>query len=275
MELVDMNELMPRTETQMGFFTASGFELMQRVAKAFASSSLVPKDYQGNIANTMVALNMAQRMGADPLMCMQHLHIIHGRPGWSAQFLIATFNQCGRFSSIRYRWRGTDGKPDWACQAYATEKATGDEIASPWISLAMAKSEGWSTKAGSKWLTMPELMMSYRSAAFLIRTHAPELSMGLQTVDEIRDMGPAQVVENTVVDLNRTLAAIAAPKVEPEAQPVLELTPPDAVAEILAGIARHDPADLDVWLDEAREQGLSEADMTRVEAAIEARRGAA
>jgi hypothetical protein len=268
------NELMPREDgapVTMGFFTASGFELMQRVAKAFASSSLVPKDYQGNIANTMVALNMAQRLGADPLMCMQNLHVIHGRPGWSAQFLISTFNNCGRFSAIRYRWRGEEGKPSWSCQAYAAEKATGDEIASSWISLGMAKAEGWSTKAGSKWVTMPEQMMMYRSASFLVRAYAPELSMGLSTVEEIRDMGPAQVVENTAVDLNRALAAIAAPKADPEARPVLELTPPDAVAEILAGIARHDPEDLDIWRDEAREQGLSGADMARVEAAIEAR----
>jgi hypothetical protein len=269
-----VNDLTVRTESApvtMGFFTASGFELMQRVAKAFASSSLVPKDYQGNIANTMVALNMAQRMGADPLMCMQHLHIIHGRPGWSAQFLIATFNQCGRFSSIRYRWRGTDGKPDWACQAYATEKATGDEIVSPWISLAMAKSEGWSTKAGSKWLTMPELMMSYRSAAFLIRTHAPELSMGLQTVDELRDMGPARVIESSPIDINASLSRVIEQSKAPADPSDFNLTPPDDVAEILAGIARHDPADLGVWLDEARERGLGAEDMARVEAAIGAR----
>lgn len=47
---------------------------------------------------------------------------------------------------------------------------------------------------------------------------------------------------------------------------------PDAVAQILAGIAKHDPADLDIWLDEAREQGLSAEDMARVEAAIEERK---
>jgi hypothetical protein len=272
-------ELMTRTETApatMGFFDAAGFELMQRVSKAFATSTLVPKDYQGNLANTMVALNMAQRLGADPLMVMQNLHIIHGRPGWSAQFLIATFNNCGRFSAIRYRWRGTDGKPDWACQAYATERATGDEIASSWISLGMAKAEGWSTKAGSKWITMPEQMMMYRSAAFLVRAYAPELSMGLHTVDEIRDMGPAQVVESSPLNINEALSRVVARAKEPQ-DPAEEfvLSPPDATAEILAAIARHDPADLDLWMDEAREQGLSADDMGRVEAAIESRRAQA
>jgi len=62
--------------------------------------------------------------------------------------------------------------------------------------------------------------------------------------------------------------------IEAEDDAEFNLSPPDATAEILAGIARHDPADLDVWLDESREQGLSDADMARVEAAIESRRGA-
>lgn len=53
-----------------------------------------------------------------------------------------------------------------------------------------------------------------------------------------------------------------------------EAETPDPAAAILAGIAKHDPADLDIWLEEAREQGLSPDDVARVEAAIEARRAA-
>ena len=78
------------------------FELKQREAKLLGASSLVPKQYQGNVADIVVAMNMATRMNADPLMVMQSLHIIHGKPGWSAQFLIASFNSCGRFSAIHY-----------------------------------------------------------------------------------------------------------------------------------------------------------------------------
>ena len=54
--------------------------------------------------------------------------------------------------------------------------------------MQMAKDEGWYGKAGSKWKTMPELMLQYRSAAFFQRTYAPEISMGMQTVEEIRDV---------------------------------------------------------------------------------------
>ena len=70
------------------------------------------------------------------------------------------------------------------------EKATGERIEGPKVSIQMARDEGWATKNGNKWKTMPELMLMYRAAAFLIRTYAPEISMGLRTDDEIIDIAP-------------------------------------------------------------------------------------
>jgi hypothetical protein len=171
----------------VGFSNLQSFELVQRAAKLLASSTLVPKDYQGNIPNCAIALNMAARIGADPLLVMQNLYNVHGRPGWSAQFTIACFNQCGRFSALRYKWSGTEGKDDWSCQAYAVEKETGEVITGPTISIAMAKKEGWYQKSGSKWQTIPQLMLMYRAGAWLTRTHAPEITMGLQTAEELHD----------------------------------------------------------------------------------------
>lgn len=176
-----------------GFDTLQAFELMQRGAKLLAASTLVPKEYQGNLPNCVIALNMAQRIGADPLLVMQNLYVVHGRPGWSAQFLIACFNQCGRFSAIRYRWTGTQADGDaWGCQAYAKELSTNDIIDGPQITIALAKKEGWYQKNGSKWPSIPQLMLMYRAAAWLVRTHAPEISMGLQTAEELGDVYDAQ-----------------------------------------------------------------------------------
>lgn len=180
---------------RMGFDSLQGFELMQRAAKAFAASTLVPQQYQGNLPNCIIALEMANRMGASPLMVAQNLYIVHGRPGWSSQFLIASFNQCGRFSAIRYEWAGEKGKDTWACRAWAIEKDTKDRIEGPWVSMRMAKEEGWYDKKGSKWQTLPELMLMYRAAGFMVRTHAPEIAMGLQSEDEIHDVYDAAPVE--------------------------------------------------------------------------------
>ncbi len=56
------------------------WELAQRKAQALAKSDLVPPQYKGNVANCLVALEIAQRCQASPLMVAQNLNIIHGRP---------------------------------------------------------------------------------------------------------------------------------------------------------------------------------------------------
>lgn len=172
-----------------GFFDLQSFELMQRVSKAFSASDLVPQQYRGadKIANCMIAMDMAQRMGANPLMVMQNLYIVHGTPSWSSKFLIATINASGRYSSLRYEWKGEPGKPDYGCRAWAVELATGERLDGIWVTWEMVNAEGWSKKNGSKWLTMPDQMFVYRAAAFWQRAYAPELGMGLQTVEDVHD----------------------------------------------------------------------------------------
>ncbi len=172
-----------------GFFDLQSFELMQRVSKAFSASDLVPQQYRGadKIANCMIAMDMAQRMGANPLMVMQNLYIVHGTPSWSSKFLIATINASGRYSSLRYEWKGEPGKPDFGCRAWAVERETGERLDGIWVTWEMVNAEGWSKKNGSKWLTMPDQMFVYRAAAFWQRAYAPELGMGLQTVEDAHD----------------------------------------------------------------------------------------
>ena len=187
METVNNSTELTTTEQLTGqVFAPAQFEHAQRIAKVLSSSDLVPTTYKNNVANTLVALEMANRMGASPLMVMQNLHIIHGRPSWGSSFIIASLNSCGRFSTLRFV--GDANK----CKAVATDKATGEVLEGPTVSLEMAKAEGWFTKTGSKWITMPELMLKYRAAAFFGRLYAPEVLMGMQTTEEIVDITPLQ-----------------------------------------------------------------------------------
>lgn len=175
-----------------GFKSYEGFNLLQRMTKLFNTSTLVPEHFRGekNFGNCAIALNMAQRLNADPLMVMQNLYVVYGNPGWSSKFMIAMFNQCGRYTSIKYKATGKPGTDTQGIIAYSTEKMTGETIEGPEVTIAIAKKEGWYSKNGSKWQTMPDQMLRYRAAAWLIRTTAPELSMGLQTEDEIVDVTP-------------------------------------------------------------------------------------
>lgn len=217
------------SDAPMSLLTGAGFDQIQRVARALSASTLVPVQYRAfaevkeygkvvghnpngaGLPNCIVALNMAQRMGADPLMVMQNLYVIEGRPSWSSQFIIASINSCGRFSPLRFDlsepgkeeevtyqatvWKNKQKVEETrkvkvrhqTCRAWVIEKETGDRLDGPLVSIQMAIDEGWLTKNGSKWLTMPEVMLRYRAASLLGRLYAPELLMGLQTVEEVND----------------------------------------------------------------------------------------
>lgn len=202
-----------------GFFDLASFELMQRVAKAFSTSDLVPKQYNGNLPNCMIALDMAQRIGANPLMVMQNLYIVHGTPGWSSKFLIATINACGRYSSLRYEWRSEAGKDDYGCRAWAIERGTNERLNGVWVDWKMVNAEGWNKKAGSKWLTMPDQMFIYRAAAFWQRAYAPELGMGLSTAEELGDVIDLDTAGNVTVS-QRPIPASSG-KVDPDTGEIL------------------------------------------------------
>lgn len=219
--------------------TVKQFEIMQRMAKMYTESTIVPDTYKGNTGNCVIALDMAMRMNANPLMIMQNLYVVKGNPSWSSKFLIATINMSGKYTSLRYRKRvlGKVGKVNYndivwdntskkntivvkefdgsnvdniECVAYATELSTGEILESDPITIEIAIKEGWYTKAGSKWVTMPSLMLTYRAAAFWQRMYCPEISMGFLTKEEADDIQDADYVEIKSNDKISNLASKAA-----------------------------------------------------------------
>jgi hypothetical protein len=183
------------------------FEHSQRVAKMMTTSSLVPKEYQNNIPNIMIALEMANRIGASPLMVMQNLNIIQGRPSWSSQFIISALNSCKRFTPLRFKMDGVGD--EYGCTAWAKD-SSGEILEGPKVTWKMATAEGWTTKGGSKWKTMPELMFRYRAAAFFGRLYAPDVLMGMGTADEAEDISNADAAnaEQKATQMNAALNAL-------------------------------------------------------------------
>lgn len=217
--------------TRPGFESEKGFALLQRMAKMFNLSTIVPETFRGekNIGNCAIAINMAQRMGADPLMVMQNMYIVYGNPAWSSKFMIATFNSCGRYEAIKYKVTGERGTDTQGVIAWTREKSTGDIIEGPEVTIGIAKAEGWYNKSGSKWKTMPDQMLRYRAASWLIRTTAPEISMGLMTSDEIEDIGPEM---EHVVDLDEAMSSVENDMAAlPEAKPIVEAPVAEAKME--------------------------------------------
>jgi hypothetical protein len=165
--------------------------LAMQQADMLAKSNLVPKEYAKNPANCLIAVDMAAQMGANPMMVMQNSQVIHGKLGLASTFIIACVNSSGRFSPLQYIFGGSGD--DYGCKASAIDRETGERIDGPTVTMGMAKAEGWYGKNGSKWKTMPELMLRYRAAAFFARTTCPEIMMGMQSDDELRDIAPRDI----------------------------------------------------------------------------------
>jgi len=174
---------------QVGFNSPAGFEMLQRAARMLSSGTIFPERFRNNIGDCAIVVDMALRLSASPLFVAQNLYVVYGSPAWSSKFLIGLWNSCGRYSAIRYEFSGTEGQDGWGCIAKSKEWATGEELVGPLVTLSLAKKEGWFEKRGSKWQTMPALMLRYRAATFLINTVAPELGMGIRTVEEAEDIG--------------------------------------------------------------------------------------
>jgi hypothetical protein len=206
---------------QGGIFSGDmvAFENAQRVAKGLCSSSIVPKDYQGNIGNTLIAMEIANRTNNSPMTVMQNVHIIHGKPSWSSQFVIAAINSCGLFKHpLRFRMEG-EGM-SLSCIAWTRCKEYGDIIEGPKISMQMAQQEGWLNKSGSKWKTMPELMIQYRAAKFFGNLNVPHIFMGMHTDTEQEDIKASQQVNEQPKQ-----AFVPAQKRAPEPQAEVVINP--------------------------------------------------
>lgn len=218
--------------------TGRGDELnsIWKHARMLAESDIVPAAYRGKPANCVIAIEMAERLNTVAMMVMQNLYVIQGNPSWSSKFLIGSVNVSKRFTPIRYRYEGKENTKDWSCRAVATDVETKEELVGPRISIAMADAEGWTKKAGSKWLTMPEMMLAYRAAAFWTRLYCPEISMGLLTTEEAEDIIHAPPMQRVGMpeDLRAVLGAapsVTVPEprrevpdaeVEPETAPTRE-----------------------------------------------------
>lgn len=214
------------------FSTSAGFNLAVRMSQALASSTIVPKDYQGNVGNCIIALEMAGRLNTSPMMVMQNLYIVNGRPAWSSQYIIAMINSSRKYKTeLQYDMHGSGDTLE--CTAYA-EDYNGHKVTGPKITMQMAKEEGWVSKNGSKWRTMPEVMMRYRAASFFGRLNCPDMIMGIYSTDEVielrdEDYSVMDTMTQAEEEIKGNANQVTIPETDPKTGEVVET--PDAKSE--------------------------------------------
>ena len=189
------------------FTNAKLFGEIGTIAKVLAESSIIPTDFQKNIPNVLIALEMAIRMKTSPMQVMQNLYVVNGRPAWSSQYIIAVINASGKYKH-ELKFELTGAGESLSCYAWTTSK-DGEKLCGPTITMEMANAEGWTTKNGSKWKTMPEVMIRYRAASFFGRLYCSDLIMGIYAEEEAATMPMFDSVEHAALEVQAEIAANA------------------------------------------------------------------
>lgn len=234
-------------QTQL-WFDDAGIARLERVAKIFAGSDIVPERFRDRKEDCAIILEMAWRHHADPMMFFQGMYVVHGNPGMEAKLAIALANKSGAFTTkIQYQMHGDIGTMDRSCTAWAIDKETGQRCEMT-VDMGMAQREGW-TKPGkggypSKWTTMPEMMLRYRAAAFMLRLYAPDVLYGMKTANEIEDIHArdveVEVLEGQAKQIADKARAGTSSTPAPKTEPVTEERP---IGDVMADATRvEDPA---------------------------------
>ena len=161
------------------------FNQLLRAAQMLSQTSIIPQSYQGKPQDCFVAIEMANRMGVSPMVVMQNMYVVKGKPSWAGQACTMLINSCGKFKDVKHIYTGEKGKPNRGCYVTATRISDGSQVDGVEVTMQMAQSEGWTSN--SKWRNMPELMLAYRACAFFARVYCPEAMMGVQTAEEVYD----------------------------------------------------------------------------------------
>jgi hypothetical protein len=192
-ELVKQEQL-HELSAQGVFSTLENFKEIYDIGKMFASSTLVPQAYQGKAMDCTIAVDMANRMGISPMMVMQNLYVVRGKPSWSGQACTALIEGSGKFKNVKHVYTGEKGTDTWGCYLQAVRIEDNEVVKGAEVTIAMAKGEDWYSKKDkygnetSKWQTMPELMLAYRASAFFARVHIPNALMGVSVEGEVEDI---------------------------------------------------------------------------------------
>ena len=198
-----------------GFAPTSLTEAIQ-FSDLLASSSMVPKAYQGKPQDILVAVQWGYEMGLAPMQALQNISVINGKPsvfGDAAMALVQASPVCEDVEEFFENEGSTN--PVAVCVA----KRKGRKPVTVKFSVEDAKRAGLWGKQGP-WSAYPKRMMQMRARGFALRDAFPDVLKGMITAEEAQDYPeeakPVQAKPANPLDL------VAPKKVEIEEQPIIE-----------------------------------------------------
>ena len=234
-------------------------------ADMLSKSNMVPKDYQGNPANCIIAMQWGMEIGLQPLQAMQNIAVINGRPAIWGDAMLAIVRGSGLLERI------TEEPTDTGCTCAVKRKGEPEVVRT--FTLEDAKRAGLAGKQGP-WQQHPKRMMQMRARAFALRDVFPDVLRGVHIAEIAqdepaeRDMGAAEDVtpQKTAPKSRAEKARAALADKRADSQPIPAVTLP-ALSDVLAAIEAADDADS---MARAKQLGAQMADGPEKDQAVDA-----
>ncbi|TWT58878.1 hypothetical protein KOR42_22650 [Thalassoglobus neptunius] len=161
---------------------SSSFDNLDKAATRLSQATILPQKFQGedNIGNCVLALMVADRYGIDVLTAIHQMANAPGGVIADCQvFQIYLFNQCGRFTPIRYIWTGTEGMMNYGVRAESIELATGQAVTGPVFTVQDALDTEYMAVSISDNNEIPYAEMTQFVGSQLVQKYAPDIAGGL------------------------------------------------------------------------------------------------
>lgn len=205
--------------THRGFAPATLTEAMQ-FSEHLASSSMVPKQYQGKPADILVAVQWGYEIGLAPMQALQNISVINGKPSVYGDAAMALVQASPLCEGIDEHIDG-EGTPNPVAVCVARRKGRMPVVAK--FSVEDAKRAGLWGKQGP-WQAYPKRMLQMRARGFALRDAFPDVLKGLITAEEAQDYPtdePRKVRDVTPAKPANPLDAIASPRIEQTSDPII------------------------------------------------------
>lgn len=166
-----------------------------KIATAIAKSSLVPKQYQGQPGDIIIAASMGARLGLDPFSAMQGIAVVNGRPTLWGDAMLAVCQSRPDWRGQTVKWTGEGEKLGCTVTVRRQVGPAVDEYAGQ-FNVDDAKKAGLWTKQGP-WSQYPRRMLELRARAFALRGSFADALLGFHAKEEMDD-APLIEVTGTV-----------------------------------------------------------------------------
>ena len=180
-----------------------------KFAEVISKSALVPKEYQGKPANTLVAVQWGMELGLAPLQALQNIAVINGKPSVYGDALLAMVRADSRCMGVE------ETQKDGVATCIIKRKHSDGSIEEIKRTFSMQQARQAKLANRPTWQAYPDRMLQHRARGNAIRDAFPDVLRGLITAEEAQDYDePKDVTPKQEPVAAPSIENLTAPKVE-------------------------------------------------------------